>query len=243
MNRINTFRSHAYFHLLTQANSRKFSQPKLQRFKESKLLSAVQAARQSLEPTGLGEGAFRATNLSPGRRLAASLCGEEEEKLRQAVRTHLKRQESVRLCKRLRLHLLRALAERQKFTNHTNKSTQRAPDPSLPGTAGKRLHRCLTHPSAHKRELVPRSSRQHPLLPPSLRGSRAGAFGRLHCTRREENPPRNPPHTRQPLSGARPPAIYQPQTDRRRDFCGRRTTLPAGAAGPAAPARGSKLLR
>lgn len=69
----------------------------------------------------------------------------------------------------------------------------KGPQIPLSSTSGKRLARCLAHPCAHKRELVPSRARQHPLPLPRSWGC-AGAPSRLHSTGREQNSPHT--HTR-----------------------------------------------
>lgn len=192
-----------------------------------------------------GRGAITAANFSPGRRLAASLCEGRRGSAPESCANTFKTLGRGRLCKRLSLHFLRALPARQKFTSYAN-AVHKEPQIPLSGTSGKRLQRCLTHPYADKRELVPRKTRQHALLPPSPRGSRAAAFSRLHSTRSEENSPEPP--TRGPLSRGRAKGprrattVSQPQMARKGTVAGGEQPSRRERPQPAPPARARPLL-
>lgn len=129
MSRLNRFRSYAYFYPLIQINSRKFSQsgPKLPSFKDSKVLSAMQAGRESLKKklAGGGGGEFRSTNFS-------HICwGRGERKTPQNYANIFKMLGSSTTLQDSRLHFLRALPERQNPHKLNTFHAQRAPDSSL----------------------------------------------------------------------------------------------------------------
>lgn len=121
----------------------------------------------------------------------------------------------------------------------------KGPQIPLSSTSGKRLARCLGHPCAHKRELVPSTARQHPLPLPRCWGVRERRVASIPPGAKKLNHTHT--HTQTCFFFVEAQAPPSSQHRERRALCPRRRAVREGAAGnphpSVPPGEGQRLCR